>query len=645
MSPTLNNSERVLTVRALVIGIILSLFISIAGPYADCSIQGSNLMLTALPLIATTLLFLLILLINVPLSKLKRGLRPGELLIVFIMMLVGCSIPTMGLSEQLLPILAGGRYYATEFNRWEGLIFSHMPDWLAVKDSEAVRCFFEGLPKGGRIPWAAWKAPLIAWLSFILALYAVMYSMMVIIRKQWMEKERLLYPLMQLPEEMVESPKEGSTINQFFKNPVLWLGISVPVVISSINGLHTYFHFIPEITLNSGFPIFRNTTGVYMQISFPVIGITYLLSTSLSLSLWLFSILGTIQTGIFNILGYSIGAREAYCAYSPSVSHQGFGAMIVLVIFIIWMAKGHLKDVFRKAFKGDKNIDDNDEALSYRAAVFILIFGLIFMMGWLVKSGLPIHIAMLLMVAAFVVFIALTRVIVQGGMLVVKSPLTPQVFTIAAVGSNAIGLSGLTALAYSFIWCADLKVFLMPYVAHSFKLVEEIKMNKRLITLSILIAVLVSMAGSIYTVMKLSYRYGGLNLNQWYFKGCPLVPFDYIAEKINHPVGISWERWMFTGIGAGVMAGLIYMTNHFLWWPVHPLGFPVGNTLPVAQVWFSIFLAWLVKIMVLRYGGPGIYKKTKYFFLGLVLGQFVIAGIWIIIDFITGMQGNVLYTI
>jgi len=87
------------------------------------------------------------------------------------------------------------------------------------------------------------------------------------------------------------------------------------------------------------------------------------------------------------------------------------------------------------------------------------------------------------------------------------------------------------------------------------------------------------------------------------------------------------------------------MTNHFLWWPVHPLGFPVGNTLPVAQVWFSIFLAWLIKVAVLKYGGPGIYKKTKYFFLGLVLGQFVIAGIWIIIDFITGMQGNVLYTI
>jgi len=417
----------------------------------------------------------------------------------------------------------------------------------------------------------------------------------------------------------------------------------VPVAIISINGFHAYFHFIPEINLNNYLSIFRKTTGLTLRISFPVIGIAYLLSADISLSLWLFAVLGTIQTGIFRMSGYSIGSRQAYCASSPSVSHQGFGAMIVLVIFIIWVARDHLKNVFRKAFRGDKNVDDSDEALSYRTSVFILLFGLIFIAGWLVKTGLPPHIVIILMGTAFIIFIALTRIIVQGGVLVVKSPLTPQVFTLAAVGSNAFGLSGLAALSYTFIWCADLKVFLMPYIAHSLKLVETIKVNKRLITLVILIAVLISMAGSIYTVMRLSYRYGGINLNQWYFTDCPRVPFNYIAEKINHPVGISRQRWLFTGIGAAIMTGLIFMRNNFSWWSIHPLGFAIGNTLPIDTVWFSIFLSWLIKTMVLRYGGPKIYKKTKYFFLGLVLGQFVIAAIWLIIDFITGMQGNVLY--
>ncbi len=603
------SKERILTLRSFVIGALLSLFISIAGPYANIFIQGSSPMLTGLPLIAVFLLFLLIFLVNAPLNKLGIGLRKEELLIIFIMMLVSCAIPTMGMTGNLLGVITGLQYYATPVNRWTELILPHVPKWLIVQDHEAVRCFYEGLPRGASIPWEAWKMPLISWVSFILALYAVMYAMMVIIRKQWMDKERLMYPLMQLPNEMVEEPEKGSVINLFFKNPVLWLGIAVPVIISSINGLHTYFHFVPQINLGSYVPILRNTTELVFRISFPVIGISYLLTTDLSLGLWLFAVLGTIQTGIFRVIGYSIGSREVYCASSPSVSHQGFGAMIVLVGVIIWTARHHLRDVFRKAFTGDKKIDDSDEALSYRVAVFMLIFGLVFMISWLIATGLPIHITLILIISAFVVFIALTRVIIQGGVMVIKSPLTPQVFTIAAVGSNAVGLSGLAAIAYTFVWCADLKVFLMPYIAHSFKLVETVKANKKLITLAILIAVLISLGGSMYATIKINYTHGAINSNVWFFKGAAVAPFNYIANKINHPTGIEWKRLMFTGIGGVVMAGLMFMRNNMLWWPIHPLGFVVGNTVPVYTVWFSIFLAWLIKVVILKYGGIKIYKK------------------------------------
>ena len=34
----------------------------------------------------------------------------------------------------------------------------------------------------------------------------------------------------------------------------------------------------------------------------------------------------------------------------------------------------------------------------------------------------------------------------------------------------------------------------------------------------------------------------------------------------------------------------------------------------------------------------------RFFFLGLVLGQFVIAGVWVVVDLITGMQGDAIYT-
>jgi hypothetical protein len=58
------------------------------------------------------------------------------------------------------------------------------------------------------------------------------------------------------------------------------------------------------------------------------------------------------------------------------------------------------------------------------------------------------------------------------------------------------------------------------------------------------------------------------------------------------------------------------------------------------SIWFSIFLAWAVKSIVLRYIGPKGYRTTRWFFMGLILGQFVVGGIWLVIDGFTGMTGN-----
>ncbi len=63
------------------------------------------------------------------------------------------------------------------------------------------------------------------------------------------------------------------------------------------------------------------------------------------------------------------------------------------------------------------------------------------------------------------------------------------------------------------------------------------------------------------------------------------------------------------------------------------------------QVWFSIFLAWMIKAVALKYGGPKLYNTIRPFFLGMILGQFVIAGIWLIIDYFTGMTDNSVFWI
>ncbi len=50
--------------------------------------------------------------------------------------------------------------------------------------------------------------------------------------------------------------------------------------------------------------------------------------------------------------------------------------------------------------------------------------------------------------------------------------------------------------------------------------------------------------------------------------------------------------------------------------------------------WFGIFLAWLVKAIVLRYGGVVLYRKVRPLFVGLILGTCVgVGGASLVISF------------
>ena len=58
---------------------------------------------------------------------------------------------------------------------------------------------------------------------------------------------------------------------------------------------------------------------------------------------------------------------------------------------------------------------------------------------------------------------------------------------------------------------------------------------------------------------------------------------------------------------------------------------------------FSVFLAWLIKLIILKYGGPAYFRKARPFFLGLIAGQLTAAGCWLVIDYFTGMTDNKIY--
>ena len=135
--------------------------------------------------------------------------------------------------------------------------------------------------------------------------------------------------------------------------------------------------------------------------------------------------------------------------------------------------------------------------------------------------------------------------------------------------------------------------------------------------------------------------YGGINLHIFWFIFVPQKAFTYIAPKFATPEFANLTGWAFTGLGGGLMAIFTFLRYRFVWWPIHPLGFATGTFFIMNWVWFSVFIAWLLKTVILKYGAPASFRQTRPFFLGLILGHTTIAGLWLVIDFFTGMNGNV----
>ena len=97
-------------------------------------------------------------------------------------------------------------------------------------------------------------------------------------------------------------------------------------------------------------------------------------------------------------------------------------------------------------------------------------------------------------------------------------------------------------------------------------------------------------------------------------------------------------------VGTGMLL-LTWLRQRFLWWPLHPIGFPIMTSWVVDWMWFSVFLAWLVKVTVLKYGGAPLFARSREFFLGLIVGRMLISGGWLVVDYISGMVGNPIFWI
>lgn len=91
-----------------------------------------------------------------------------------------------------------------------------------------------------------------------------------------------------------------------------------------------------------------------------------------------------VEGGTFNRIGYQVErSTDSFSADPPTEAWQCFGALACMVVWRLWVARDHLRDVFLKAFNSRHPADDRGEVLSYRASGFGLLLSLAYTIFWL----------------------------------------------------------------------------------------------------------------------------------------------------------------------------------------------------------------------------------------------------------------------
>ena len=482
------------------------------------------------------------------------------------------------------------------------------------------------------------------WGVFLLALYVTMICLVVILRRQWMDRERLSYPLVQAAQAIIREEDGGTIVNSFFKRRVVWAGAAVPILVGLFTGLNKHLGGWPTITTAWTFPIYGGQ-AINMTLSFAVLGFSYLIGPDIALGIWGFALLSKVEKMVFVSHGVTKQQDVWSVAVSELLNYQGLGALIVFVLLGLWVGREHLGQVGRKFLGLRSELSDDDEIMPYRAAVLGCIIGVVTMILWFTYLETPLWASTIFIVLLLTIFTGLSRVVAESGVAAIISPMIAPDFMVYGLGSKLLGAHAVTNFSYAYIFGADVRVFLMGLCANGLKLIEGMnKQSRRIVFWAILIAMLVGSAGSLYTVMHLAYRDGGINTSGWFFNNMPKIIYQ-TAVRGMETEGMYWPGMVFVAIGGAGMLALTWLRQRFLWWPLHPIGFPIMTSWIVDWMWFSVFLAWAIKVTILKYGGAPLFARSRYFFLGMIAGRMLITGFWLVVDYFTGTVSNSIFWI
>ncbi len=565
----------------------------------------------------------------------RIALVQSELVIVYLMLSIASGITGHDMLEILVPMLGHAFRFATPENEWQQLFLPFLPDWLTVNNGRLLQGYYEGdLTLYTYDTILGWAKPVLWWTAFISVLVFGMLCINVIIRKQWIEYEKLSYPIIHLPLNLTETRN-----NRFFKNKLMWFGFGIAGGLVLWNGISFLFPFLPELrTRNQSYQVFTDSPWNAMgRIPFSLypfaIGLGFFIPLDLSFSCWFFF----WYWRLLRVVGAMFGFRSL--PGFPYLNEQASGGYLALCVLAVWASRRHLLHVGRMILSRNTSQEDTDTPLSYGVAVFGLIVVMIALVIFCYYGGAQIYIMFAFFVIYYMISIAITRMRAELGTPVHDLHYSgPDQILTRVVGTRRLGRDNL--VMFSLFWFINraYRSHPMPHQLEGFKIIERTNMTMYRIVFALMLATVLGSLAGFWALIDRGYRLGmEVRASSPSLTAFGIEPYRRLAGWLQVPTDTLIPESGFMGFGFLMTTLLMLFRMRFVWWPFHPAGFAISTSWGMNVTWGCLFMSWLIKLIILKYGGPMKYRKAAPFFLGLILGEFTVGSLWTIIGIVGGI--------
>ena len=560
----------------------------------------------------------------------RLALNEGELILFFAMQTVMAAICAEWMTV-INPYIHSYALFKDSEPRFEKYVLPYAHPWFFVQPADADK-FIDYRNGGFTFAYALqhlhlWWVYIVSWTVLVTLVCTAMLCINSLMRDEWTNRERLAFPIIQLPLAIVQA---GSGRAQPWKSRFFVIPFLLMFVIDMVNGFHFLYPSIPLINvrfIGDLHDLFH--TPPFNAIGWTPIGIFpymavigFFMPTDLLFSCIFFFF---FRKGM-QVFTYAIGYTESAGVFGggglvpgpPYFNEQSWGAFLALFCTSLWVARNYLSEIWKKILHGGSAERD----VPPRAAFIGLLLCLAGIGGVGLLVGIPLWMVFFTTLLFLAFSVALTRMRAQiGAPSHEMAFMGPNQMLVDFVGTQALPAAGISRMVTMFHFMNRIhRTHPMPHQLEAMKMGESAKINQRALFVAIILATIIGSGLGHVAYITRGYIYAAKHEG-----GDTSGVVDTLLSRHQPPNAIAI---LFVIIGFAMVLGLDFLRFRIPGFPLHPAGYALAMNFGLDYFWFGLIIVWLIKLFIERYYGLKGHSKLHQVALGILTAEFMAEAVW-----------------